>query len=204
MRWASVRSVSSPVASRVTRRPCHAPARRSHGFSRTTATARPRSGSAPDAGQPTRSCRAIRPVAQRVGFRLLLRDPGRRGEPVGPVLGREPEDHRHSCRVLRRGEAVLPPGSMADRSIEWLHGVRAPGRTQALLLLPSRLGAVTLRTMSPRIGPTRTRASSTRAGTSSAKRRSLARRNSGWSLPTPLPTPRDSGISSVGRPCSAI
>ena len=52
----------------------------------------------------------VRPVAERLGLRLLLRVPRRRREPVGSVPGREPEDHRHAARVLRRGRSVLLPG----------------------------------------------------------------------------------------------
>ena len=39
--------------------------------------------------------------------------------------GREPEDHRHGSEVLRRGDPYYFPDAMADRTIEWLHGVRA-------------------------------------------------------------------------------
>ena len=63
---------------------------------------------APHAGRPTGTGRPLRPVAERVGLRLLLRVPGRRREPVGPVHGREPEDHRNGPRLLRRGQPLLP------------------------------------------------------------------------------------------------
>ena len=49
---------------------------------------------APDTRRSAGSGRAVRPVAERLGLRLLLRDPRRRFEPVGSVPGREPEDHR--------------------------------------------------------------------------------------------------------------
>ncbi len=63
---------------------------------------------APHAGRPTGTGRPLRPVAERVGLRLLLRVPGRRREPVGPVHGREPEDHRNGPRLRRRGQPLLP------------------------------------------------------------------------------------------------
>ena len=58
---------------------------------------------APDARRPAGPGRAARPLAERLGLRLLLRVPRRRLEPVGPVPDREPEDHRHAGGVLRRG-----------------------------------------------------------------------------------------------------
>ena len=57
---------------------------------------------APDAGRPAGSRRAVRPLAGRLGVRLLLRVPRRGLGPVGPVPGREPEDHRHPRGLLRR------------------------------------------------------------------------------------------------------
>ena len=80
---------------------------------------------APDPGRAAGPGRPAGPVAQRVGLRLLLRLPGRRLGPVGPVPGREPEDHRHPRGVLRRGRTrTTCPDAMADKTIEWLHGVR--------------------------------------------------------------------------------
>ena len=63
---------------------------------------------APDSGRPAGPGRPVRPLAERLGLRLLLRLPRRRGQPVGPVPGREPEDHRHARGVLRRGQPLLP------------------------------------------------------------------------------------------------
>ena len=57
---------------------------------------------APDAGRPAGPRRAVRPLAGRLGVRLLLRLPRRGLGAVGPVPGREPEDHRHPRRLLRR------------------------------------------------------------------------------------------------------
>ena len=90
----------------------------------------------------------VRPVAQRLGLRLLLRVPRRRLEPVGSVPGREPEDHRHPGRVLRRRQSVLLPG----RDGRPHHRVAArrprPGRAQAVL-------RVLLDRMQPRSAPRR-------------------------------------------------
>ncbi len=90
---------------------------------------------APDARRPAGPGRAVRPVAERVGLRLLLRVPRRRLEPVGPVPGREPEDHRHSRGVLRRGGSVLLP--RRDGRPHHRVAARGPrtGRRQAVLRL---------------------------------------------------------------------
>ena len=70
--------------------------------------------------------RAARPVAERLGLRLLLRVPRRRREPVGSVPGREPEDHRHRPEgFYDEDDPFYFPDAMADHTIEWLHGVRA-------------------------------------------------------------------------------
>ena len=140
---------------------------------------------APDTRRSARSGRAVRPVAERLGLRLLLRDPRRRFESVGSVPGREPEDHRDRPAVLRRRRSVLLPrcdGRPHDRVAA--RRTRA-GRAQAVLRLLLDRAAATRRTTWPRSGPTSTRGSSTRAGTSSAKRRSPARRSSASSRPMP-------------------
>ena len=80
---------------------------------------------ASDTGRSAGSGRAVRPVAERLGFRLLLRDPRRWVEPVGSGPGGEPEDHRHRPAVLRHGHPYYFPDAMADQTISWLHGVRA-------------------------------------------------------------------------------
>ena len=77
----------------------------------------------------------VRPLAQRVGLRPLLRIPRWRLEPVGSVPHREPEDHRHTRGVLRRGEPVLLPerhGGQHDRVAARRAGA---GRREALLHL---------------------------------------------------------------------
>ena len=53
---------------------------------------------APDPGRAAGAGRPVRALAERVGLRLLLRVPRRRLGPVGPLPGREPEDHRHARR----------------------------------------------------------------------------------------------------------
>ena len=73
---------------------------------------------APDSGRPAGPRRTVRPLAGRLGVRLLLRLSRRRGEPVGPLPGRKPEDHRHPGGLLRRGEPLLPArrhGGQDDR-----------------------------------------------------------------------------------------
>ena len=103
-----------------------------------------------------------------LGLRLLLGLPRRRGRPV-----------RHHDRRERQVRSASPgrtedfyfPDAMTDKTIEWLHGVRAPRLRQAVV-------RVLLDRLQPRPAPRRrrsgrtgTRASSTRAGTSCARRR---------------------------------
>ena len=95
---------------------------------------------APDARRPARSGRSARPLAERVGLRLLLRVPRRRCQPMGSVPGREPEDHRHRPAVLRRGQSVLLPrrdGRPHDRVAA--RRARAGCRQAVLRLLLDRL-----------------------------------------------------------------
>ena len=97
---------------------------------------------------------------------------------MGPVPGREPEDHRDPERVLRRGGPVLLPrrdGRQDDRVAARRPGA---GRRRSRSSSTSRPAAATRPTTSRRSGPTSTRGSSTRAGTGSARRPSPARRSS--------------------------
>ena len=140
---------------------------------------------APDPRRAAGPGRAVRPLAERLGLRLLLRVPRRRVEPVGSVPGREPEDHRHARGVLRRGRSVLLPrrdGRPDDRVAARRARARTPTSRSSST---SRPAAATRRTTWPRSGRTSTRASSTRAGTCCGRRRSPARRSSGSSPPTP-------------------
>ncbi len=86
---------------------------------------------APDAGRPAGPAGPIQPLAGRLGLRLLLRLPRRGLGPVGPMPRREPEDHRHARGLLRRGRGpYYLPDDMADKTIEWLHAVRAQDATK--------------------------------------------------------------------------
>ena len=140
---------------------------------------------APDAGRATRPGRAVRPLAERLGVRLLLRDPRRRLEPMGPVPGREPEDHRdagersttRTIRTTSRTPWPTAPSSGSTGSARRTLASRSSSTT--------RPAAATLRITSRRSGPTSTRASSTKDGTGFARRPSLVRRSSASSPPTP-------------------
>ena len=140
---------------------------------------------APHPRRPAGSGGSVRPVAERLGLRLLLRHPRRRLEPVGPVPGREPEDHRHGGGVLRRGR------SRTTSPTRWPTGPSSgctgcEPRTPTSRSSPtSRPAAATRRTTWPRRGPTSTRARSIRGGTSCARRPSPARRSSASYRPTP-------------------
>ena len=140
---------------------------------------------APDTRCAARSGRPVRSVAERLGLRLLLRDPRRRREPVGSGPGGEPNR-----------SSGLTPGSTTRRirttsRMRW-PTARSSGCTACARRTPtsrssctSRPDAATHHTMWRRSGPTSTRGSSTRAGTSSASRRSRARRSSESFPPTP-------------------
>ena len=173
----SARSVSSPAAfpgysATVPRRLRAVPAdsagqRVQHGGVRQVAS---------DAGRPAGRRRAVRPLAGRLGLRLLLRVPRRGLVAVGPVPGREPEDHRHARGVLRRGGPVLPAGCDGGQDDRVAARDPGAGRQEAVLRL-------LLHRLQPRPAPCgagsgrrSTRASSTRAGTSCARRRSRGRR----------------------------
>ena len=140
---------------------------------------------APDARRPAGSGRAVRPVAERLGLRLLLRVPRAAARASG--IRAWPRTRRSSA----------PPTSSTTRTIRTTSPTRWPtapssGCTRSAPRTPtsrssstSRPAAATRRTTSRRSGPTSTRASSTRDGTSSARRPSPARRSSGSSPPTP-------------------
>ncbi len=84
---------------------------------------------APHARRPTGPRRSVRPLAEWLGLRLLLRNPRWWVEPVGSLPGREPEDHRHARRLTTtRTTRFYFPDAMADRTIEWLHADPRPGR----------------------------------------------------------------------------
>ena len=81
---------------------------------------------APDTRRPAGSGRTVRPLADRLGLRVLLRLPRRRRRAVGHGPRREPEDHRRRSRATAtRTDPYYLPDAMADKTIEWLHGIRA-------------------------------------------------------------------------------
>ncbi len=110
------------------------------------------------------------------GFEYFYGFLGGGGKPVGHGPGREREDHRCRSELRRQERSVLPArrhGGQDHRMASWDQGT---GREEALLRLLLRPAAATHRIMSPSPGRPGTRASSTRAGTGCAKRRSPARR----------------------------
>ena len=90
---------------------------------------------APDPRRPAGSCGAVRPLAERLGVRLLLRVPGRRLGPVGSLPDREPEGDRDTGGVLRRGEPVLLPGRDGRPRDRVAARRPGPGRREAVLHL---------------------------------------------------------------------
>jgi arylsulfatase A-like enzyme len=102
------------------------------------------------------------------------------------------DTHQYAPALIDGTAPIEPPDDpdyhlsedLAERTVSWMRQQKtfAPDKPFFVYFAP---GAPTPRTMSPRSGPTSTRASSTRAGTSSARRRSPARRPSGWSQPMP-------------------
>ena len=134
---------------------------------------------APDAGRPAGPGRAVQPLAGRLGLRLLLRVPRRRLGAVGSVPGREPEDHRHSRRrFYDEEEPYYLPDDMADKTIEWLHAIRAQDADKPFFAYFSTGCSHAPHHVVRGSGRRSTRASSTRAGTGCARRRSPGRRRS--------------------------
>ncbi len=83
------------------------------------------------------------------------------------------------------------PDAMADRTIEWLHSVRARRMPTSPSSCTSRPAAATLRTTWRRTGRTSTRGSSTRAGTGFARRPSPRQKELGVVPADAELTPRD-------------
>ena len=132
---------------------------------------------ASDAGRSAGPRRAVRPLAERLGVRLLLRDPRRGGEPVGSLPGREPEDHRDARGVLRRGRSLLLPrrdGRSDHRVAPW--SARA-GRRKPFFVYYST-GCSHAPHHVAKEWADKYKGSSTRAGTGSARRPSPGRRSS--------------------------
>ncbi len=108
---------------------------------------------------------------------------------MGPLPGREPEDHRHRRRrsTTRTTRTTSPtPWPTAPSNGCTASGPRTPTSPSSSTTRPV---AATPRTTSPRSGPTSTRARSTKAGTDSARRSSPARRSSASYPPTPSSRP---------------
>ena len=140
---------------------------------------------APDARRTAGSGRAVRPVAERLGLRLLLRLPRRRRQPVGSVPRREPEDHRHRRALLRRGRSVLLPrrdGRPHDRV-----GARRARAGRAQAVLHVLLDGLQSRAAPRRGGVGRQIQGQVRPGLGPAARGDVrrGRRSSESSLPTP-------------------
>ncbi len=90
---------------------------------------------APDPRWSAGSRRSVRPLAQRLGLRVLLRLPRWRRRAVGHGHRGEPEDHRCRSDVRRRDRPVLPAGrdgGQDHRVAPW--GPR-PGCPEAVLRL---------------------------------------------------------------------
>ena len=82
------------------------------------------------------------------------------------------------------GEPYYFPDDLTDKAVEWLHAVRAQD-TQKPWFMYYSTGCSHAPHHVARSGPTSTRASSTRAGTGCARRRSSARRSSASSRRMP-------------------
>ena len=101
------------------------------------------------------------PLAQRLGVRLLLRDPGRRLESVRPGHRREPEDHRDTRQLLRQGRSVLLPRRDGRSQYRMAPRRSRTGGTEAVLhVLLDRMQPCSPSRFA-RSGRTSTRASST-------------------------------------------
>ena len=133
---------------------------------------------APDPRRSAGSGRTVRPLAHGLGLRVLLRLPRRRRRAVGH--GRSPRTRRSSGSIPKYGDEENPyylPDAMADKTIEWLHGIRAQDARKPFFAYFST-GCSHAPHHVAESGRPSTRASSTRAGTDCASRRSPARRRS--------------------------
>ena len=117
----------------------------------------------------------------RLGLRLLLGLPRRRGRPVRPAHHREPDDDRTAGRTTRTSTCPTPWPTRRSSGCT-ASGPRSPTSRGSPTTRPA---ARTPRTTSRRSGASATRAGSTTAGTPTARRRSSARSGSASSRPTP-------------------
>ena len=139
--------------------------------------------------------RAVRPLADRAGLRILLRLHRRRRQPVGAGALREHQAHRAAARreglLLRQGHG---------RPLHRPHPHAAtPSRPTSRCCSTTRRARPTRRTTRRRSGSRSSRASSTRAGTRCARRPSRGR--SSWASSREHEADAASrGHSGVGQP----
>ena len=136
-------------------------------------------------GLGKRPHRAVRPVAHRAGVRAVLRQRDRR---VRPVLPGRPRQHDAGPAI--EGPELLLPDRHRGQGHRLDQGAEVPHSRQALLRLLRRAGHARPGAGARRRGETSTRASSIRAGTSTARRSWRARRSSASSRPTPSSRPK--------------
>ena len=172
----SARAIPAPTA---TSRSRTASSRRSCCSTATTPTRRQ---VAPDAGRTDQRRRAVRPLAAGARLRALLRLPRRRHPPVLSGAGlRQPPG-----RAAEDAGGGLSPDRGPGRQGHQLHRRRQAGRArQAVLPVLRHRRAARAAPRRRRSGPTSTRASSTTAGTPTARRCSARRRSSGIVPRTP-------------------
>ena len=70
-----------------------------------------------------------------MGLRLLLRDPRGRADQWDPCVAENQKIIGTPAEYYDEENPYYLPDAMADRSIEWLHGVRGQDRAQAVLPL---------------------------------------------------------------------
>ena len=149
---------------------------------------------ASDARQPAGLERAVQPLAERARVRLLLGLPRRRGGPVRPAHHREPEGLGRAGGQGR--EALLLPGRHG-REGDRLAPSSARGAARDRGSCTTRPAAATLRTKCRESGRTSTRASSTRAGTSSVSE-TLTRQKELGVVPPDTELPRERRVPDAG------
>ena len=116
---------------------------------------------APDPGPSAGPGRPVRPLAERLGFDYFWGFLGGEAGQYDPVI----TENQTTIGVAgATTETYYLPDEMADKTIEWLHGVRAQDADKPWFVYYST-GCATRRTTCRRSGATSTRASSTRAGT---------------------------------------
>ena len=142
--------------------------------------------------------RAVPPLAARARLRALLRLPRRRDQPV--VSGPDARQRRRSTQPKTPEEGYHLSEDLADQAIKLILDahVNAPEKPFFMYYAPGCRARAAPRAR--RSGPTATRASSTPAGTPTARRSSRASRRSGSSPATPS-SRRATRTSRSGRRC---